>query len=108
MTDGTPVGEIRTLEQATNLVEGYCAKAVEARAQCNVITPGNRQATVKAQQMAYDNWLRWFGCAIGALTALHRAGLIPDNAYKQLQQVVYNTLAPQVVGNVSAPVHRGR
>ncbi len=110
MTDVNPrpTDEIRTQEQAINLVDEYCQKAVQSRVNCNVIIPGDQCATVKAQQEAYDNWLRWYGCAIGALVALHRARLIPENAYTQLQQKVYNTLAPQVVGDVRLPIQRGR
>ncbi len=109
MTDASPQpsDEIKTQEQATNVVDDYCRRAVQARLNCNVIIPGNKTATVKAQQQAYDNWLRWYGCAIGALTAFHGVRLIPENAYKLLQQKVYNTLAPQVVGDVRIPVNKG-
>lgn len=97
-------GKITNQEQATKLVEMYCNKAETARALCNVVIPDDKQATATAQQRAYMQWLMQYGGAIGALVALHKAGLISDNAHIQLQQRVFQTLNPSVVGDVSSPI----
>lgn len=91
---------IETEEEAIKLVENYCSRAIVARNLCDVIVPGDREATVKQQRRAYENWLMHYGAAIGALVALRNVGKISDNAYEKLQQRVFNTLAPRVVGEL--------
>ncbi len=97
-------GKITNQEQATKLVEMYCNKATTARELCNVVIPGDTAATVRAQQRAHQQWLMQYGGAVGSLVALHRAGMISDNAYEQLQQKVFQTLKPSVVGDITPPI----
>lgn len=94
-------GRIETQEQATKLVEMYASKAETARLLCNVKIPDDPKATADAQQKAYQQWLMNYGSAVGALVSLHKAGKISDNAYVKLQQRVFLTLRPTVVGEVS-------
>jgi len=102
---GDPTGgRITTQEQATQVVRGYCAKAIEARSACDIEVPGNKQATVALQNKAYQHWLMNYGSAVGALVCFHRTGLISDNAYDLLQQEVFATLASKVVGTINNPV----
>lgn len=95
---------IDTEEQATKLVETYCERAVDARKLCDVVIPDDTEATVQHQNKAYQHWLMNYGAAIGALVALKNARKISDNAYKQLQQRVFSTLAPRVVGDIVSPI----
>lgn len=97
-------GRITTQEQATQVVRGFCAEAIIARDLCDVEVPGDKEATVKFQNQQYQKWLMSYGAAVGALTCLHRAGLISDNAFEKLSHEVYATLQPKVVGNLSNPV----
>ena len=96
-------GRITTQEQATFVVREFCRKAVEARDKCNIVIPGDHQATVDAQRKMYDDWLMFYGAAVGALNCLHRAGLISDNAFQLLMPEVMATIRPTVVGDLSNP-----
>lgn len=95
---------IKTLEQATRVVRDYADRAVYCRDQCNVEVPGDKESTVKLQNKAYMHWLMNYGSAVGALTVLHRAGLISDNAFDLLSAEVFATLQPKVVGTIDNPV----
>ncbi len=97
-----PSERITTQDQATKKVEEYVERAAHARDRCNVEVPGDREATVKAQQKAYQHWLMHYGAAVGTLTVLREAGLISDNAFAWLQPKVYATLAASVMGDVSS------
>ena len=112
MTDGSPTilksGTIETQEQAIRIVEDYCLKCVEARANCDIRVPDDPVTTARVQEAAYDEYQCWYGAAIGALTVLKYAKLIPDTAYEQLIQKVHHTRAATVVGLVRpAALRRG-
>lgn len=100
MKSKKPQQEIVTEEQAIKWVETYVKQARKAREDCDVVVPGRREVAVAAQQRAYMRWLMAYGSAVGALTSLHAARLISEEAFARLEEVVYSTLAPTVTGVV--------
>lgn len=97
-------GKITTQDEATYVVREFCRKAIEARDQCDIEVPGDKEATVRLQNQMYQHWLMNYGSAVGALTCLHRVSLISDNAFELLAAEVFATLQPKVVGELSNPV----
>jgi len=99
-------GEIKTSEQATTAVRAYCEMAIHARDRVDIEVPGDNAATVRLQRSMYEKWLMSYGAAVGALSTLHRAGKISDNAFQMLMAEVAATLQPKMVGNLVDPQAR--
>ena len=94
----TPTGRIETPEQATNFAVSLCQEVVSARAECNIVIPDDKEATARAQDLAYQRWCMKYGQAVGTVIILYKVKLIGDEAYRRLMQQVVNTLAASVVG----------
>lgn len=99
-------GTIETREQAVKIVEDYCARCKQARANCNILIPDDPVTTARFQEAAYAEYQCWYGAAIGALTVMKWAKLVPDNTYEMLKQTVNNTRAATMVGLVTPSAFR--
>ncbi len=95
-----PNYEIRTPEQARNWVLELVDVVKEARLNCNVVIPDDKQATARRQQAAFRQFLVKHGLALGALVTLHRTGKIGDVMYNELNDQVISTFQASVVGVV--------
>ena len=92
--------KIETEEQALNYLDSTLTAVTVAREACNVIVPGDKAATVRAQKKAFTRFLMNQGRAMEAAILLFRVGLITDRAYLEFRQRALNTLAASVVGQV--------
>lgn len=96
--DEHPGYKLETEEAARNWVVELTQACEDARVMCNIRYPNDEGRTVREQQKAYRMFMVKHGSALGAVMALHRAGLLGDVAYNELRARVINTLAPTIVG----------
>lgn len=89
---------IETQEQARNRVIELIRQVKAARASCDVFFPDDQERTIQHQTQAFQRWLMTYGQAIGTVVTLYQCGKLEDVAYRELQQLVMNTLAPTIVG----------
>ena len=92
--------EIRTLEQGRNYVLEIVEQVEKARANCDVIIPGNPELTARSQRKAYNDWRIRYGQALGTLTTLMRCRVLNDVAYMELRERVMRSGIPTVVGRL--------
>jgi hypothetical protein len=95
-----PRVKIETEEGAVKWVEELVSEMLDWRERCNVIIPGNSQATVTMQRRALWTFLEKHGQVVGALKSLLLVGMISPRCYTELTQRALNTLAPTVIGSV--------
>lgn len=93
LTAPPPGYRIENEDAALKYIRGLVDDVRKARAACDP-----RIATlVMEQRRNYHAYLMRHGNALGALTTLHRARLLGDNAYEQLYIEIMNTLAPSTI-----------
>ena len=90
--------EVRTLEQGRAYILEIVSHVEQARDLCDVIIPGDREATVKHQRKAYRSWMIRYGQALGALTTLMHCRVLNDVAYAELRGRILATGEPTIVG----------
>lgn len=95
-----PGQRLETPEQRLAWLQELVDGVLEARRVCDVEVPGFPEATVRAQNSAWNVFLIRHGSALGAITALAAVGLIDNQARSELSKTVIRTLIPSVVGRV--------
>lgn len=91
--DDHPGYRLNSSEEAQRWIAELTASVEEARKRCDVVA---EVGTVRDAQRAAAVWMTRHGSALGALQALHRAGLLGDVAYNQLRDRVMATSLPTV------------
>ncbi len=105
--DQHPNYQIKTTEQALSFVREQIDAARQTRLSCDVQLPGGPNETAAFQKQQYRKLLMRQFSALGALTALHRVGLIEDVAYMRLRGELMALLAPKGVGDARDAANSG-
>lgn len=98
MTKGLP--KISSRAEAENYAFEKLSRLEELRRSCNVIVPGNKEASMVEQKKAFRKYLMALGATLESCSVLHAVGLLDDTKFSDVYDKAMCTMVSDLVGSL--------